>query len=76
MNQEKIAGTNMVAIDTKDPFTTYVSLIDDDKFERVFQGTNVQAKTWDTLRITTIPSDIFGISPDHLTMHSLECITF
>ncbi|MCL5273660.1 MAG: hypothetical protein M1434_02805 [Chloroflexi bacterium] len=72
--QQTVKQTGMVAVETTMPFSTYVSLMDDDRFYTVFGAGKSQTKQWDSLQVMAKKTDILGVSPDRLEVDKIECV--
>lgn len=66
--------TVLVAIKSRGPFSTYVSLIPADRFNDIFGTNPIAPMAWDKLQIAPRSSDWLGVSPSKIDIQKLECL--
>jgi hypothetical protein len=69
--------TSMVAIEPGKSFSTYLSLIDPDKFYQIFATSQpVQTKEVDSLQFQPLSDVFLSVAPSSVDISKIECITF
>ena len=76
MDGQELHRSDVVAIETGQEFTTYISLMDPDKFYQVFDPNGAQSRQWDALHLWPRSTGLFGVSPDMVEIKHVDCINF
>ncbi len=72
---ESVLRTNAVALETKRPFSTYVSSLPVGQFQRLFgDWEGVQGKEWDNLVVTPVQTGFLGVIPTTVKISKVECV--
>lgn len=72
-----IQESSMVAIEPGKSFSTYISLMDLDKFYNIFSDSNpVQTRQLDSLQMVPLSTAFLGFAPSAVEVSKIECITF
>ncbi len=72
----EISQSGLVAIETGQAFTTYLSLIKPDQFYEVFGAGSVQAQPWDTLMLRPRLSGFPEVVPNSIDIRRVACVNF
>ena len=56
------------------PFSTYVSLINAERFHYLFQDSLIPAPSWDSLGYSRSPADKVSARPVKVELHQVECV--
>jgi hypothetical protein len=71
---QTLVQTAIVPIEPNSSFSTYVSLIPDDRFYEVFAHNGPPSVAWDKLRIAHEPSDWLGVAPSEIRVERIACL--
>jgi len=72
----EVNRSGLVAIETGQAFTTYLSLIKPDQFYEVFGTGSVQSQTWDTLTLRPRLTGFPEVLPNRIDIQRVACINF
>lgn len=71
---KEVEHSDMVTLETGKAFTTYVSLIDANRFYQVFGHGHIQTKSWDKLQISPRATGLFEVLPSRVSLIGVGCI--
>jgi len=67
--------SGLVAIETNQVFYTYISLLDDKEFYRLFSNDSFLSKQWNKIALSYRDTGFMGVNPSDLQIAGLYCVS-